>query len=174
MRFSSLLVTLVGGVFFAAAVPAREPEMEGPRQLSAREVADLEARIYNAYVFSSFFVPVPVMVQLFSPPNHQLTSDSTGSLEKRAFWSFIGWTGRDCTGGLAFAYTGQNTGGCTNTGTQAPSISYQNTWPVTPIAYSDTGCRNRASQTHVKDLGTNYWCMNGNVRSFQATRVLDE
>ncbi|KAK0657786.1 hypothetical protein B0T16DRAFT_453217 [Cercophora newfieldiana] len=142
MRFSSLIVSLTGGVSFAAAAPA--PEVEAPRMLSEREVADLEARIFNA------------------------------TLGKRAFWAFIGWTGRDCTGGLAFAYQGQTTGGCTNTGTQAPSISYQNTWPVSPIGYSDTMCQNWASQTYVKDLGTNYWCMNGNMRSFQAKRVLDE
>ncbi|KAK3381707.1 hypothetical protein B0H63DRAFT_561343 [Podospora didyma] len=153
MRFSSSLMSLVGGAAFAAAAPqpadaAVQPinarDVKAPRLLNEREMIELDARVANA------------------------------TLEKREFWSFIGWAGRDCTGGLVFAYTDTKLTNCINPGKLAPSISYQNTWPVTPVAYSDTACRNRASQTYVKDLGTNYWCMNGDVRSFAAQRVVDE
>jgi len=89
------------------------------------------------------------------------------TLQKREFWSFIGWSGRDCTGGLVFASTEQRAGGCVNTRKLAPSVSYLNTRPVPPIAYPDNACRTRTRLTYVKDLGKNYWCMNGDVRSFR-------
>ncbi|KAK4443669.1 hypothetical protein QBC34DRAFT_430617 [Podospora aff. communis PSN243] len=88
----------------------------GPRKLNEAELADIHARGYNA------------------------------TLEKRADWALIGFSGRDCTGNLAFGYVGSTTTDCVNT---------------------------NFAQSYVRDLGANYWCLNGDVRSFKAIRYID-
>ncbi|KAK0620635.1 hypothetical protein B0T14DRAFT_604193 [Immersiella caudata] len=142
MRLMRLSSLLASLIGGASLTIAAPQPLAAPRQLNEIEMAEIHARGYNA------------------------------TLQKRADWALIGFSGRDCTGNLAFGYVGSATTNCQNTNF-AQSVGMQNEYPLTPEGYTNDGCGNVTPFQYVRELGPNYWCLNGDVRSFKAIRYID-